>query len=180
MIRRPESMWLQSARETFYKASDAFFKANAAASYNDWKRARAHWDYVYPHSAFQMCMQHAVIHATNGTCQRSQHANIPVLILADQQRVSGVRFSSAVFVRFLCARFVVHCIPCLLAAAYCYQEAVVIVCSFRFKHSISEWKFICCSCQNVRSLHIMSGCSVSAEALHYCCAPASRRPRARC
>ncbi len=36
----------KSARETFYKASDAFFKANAAASYNDWKRARAHWDYV--------------------------------------------------------------------------------------------------------------------------------------
>ena len=103
MIRRPESMWLQSARETFYKASDAFFKANAAASYNDWKRARAHWDYVYSHSAFQMCMQHAVIHATNGTCQRSQHANIPVLILADRQRVSGVRFPSAVF---LCALFV--------------------------------------------------------------------------
>ena len=38
----------KSARETFYKASDAFFKANAAASYNDWKRARAHWDYVSP------------------------------------------------------------------------------------------------------------------------------------
>lgn len=37
----------KSARETFYKASDAFFKANAAASYNDWKRARAHWDYFY-------------------------------------------------------------------------------------------------------------------------------------
>jgi hypothetical protein len=33
------------AKKAFETAADTYFMANDAASYDDWKRARAHWNY---------------------------------------------------------------------------------------------------------------------------------------
>jgi hypothetical protein len=33
------------AKKAFEQAADTYFMANDAASYDDWKRARAHWNY---------------------------------------------------------------------------------------------------------------------------------------
>jgi hypothetical protein len=33
------------AKKAFEQAADTYFMANDAASYDDWRRARAHWNY---------------------------------------------------------------------------------------------------------------------------------------
>ena len=39
-----------SARQYFNQSADTYYKANDAASYDDWVRARNHWDYFYNRS----------------------------------------------------------------------------------------------------------------------------------
>merc|ERR1711988_1393302 len=38
------------ARTLYLQSSDTYYKANDAAAYDDWVRARAHWDYFYHRS----------------------------------------------------------------------------------------------------------------------------------
>eukprot|EP00296_Roombia_truncata_P006093 JP443419.1.p1 GENE.JP443419.1~~JP443419.1.p1 ORF type:complete len:67 (+),score=21.90 JP443419.1:15-215(+) len=40
----------KTARFYYMKAEDTYYKANDAASYDDWKRARHQWDYFYHRS----------------------------------------------------------------------------------------------------------------------------------
>ena len=37
----------KTARFYYMKAQDAYYLANAQASYDDWRRARRQWDYFY-------------------------------------------------------------------------------------------------------------------------------------
>ncbi len=37
----------KTARFYYMKAEDAYYLANAQASYDDWRRARRQWDYFY-------------------------------------------------------------------------------------------------------------------------------------
>ena len=37
----------KTARFYYMKAKDAYYLANAQASYDDWRRARRQWDYFY-------------------------------------------------------------------------------------------------------------------------------------
>merc|ERR1712086_923283 len=52
------------ARTLYLQSSDTYFKSNDAAAYDDWIRARAHWDYFYHRSLLQ---SHASI-AQNEDC----------------------------------------------------------------------------------------------------------------
>jgi hypothetical protein len=38
------------ARKFFNQSADTYYKANDAAAYDDWVRARNHWDYFYNRS----------------------------------------------------------------------------------------------------------------------------------
>jgi len=38
------------ARQLYNASADTYYKANDAASYDDWVRARNHWDYFYNRS----------------------------------------------------------------------------------------------------------------------------------
>lgn len=46
------------AKKAFESAADTYFMANDAASYDDWKRARAHWNYfcMFPHFTCAGCL----------------------------------------------------------------------------------------------------------------------------
>jgi hypothetical protein len=37
----------QKARQFYNASADTYYKANDAAAYDDWVRARNHWDYFY-------------------------------------------------------------------------------------------------------------------------------------
>jgi len=45
------------ARTLYRQSSDTYYKANDAAAYDDWVRARAHWDYFYHRSLLQTLAQ---------------------------------------------------------------------------------------------------------------------------
>ena len=38
------------ARQLYNASADTYYKANDAAAYDDWVRARNHWDYFYNRS----------------------------------------------------------------------------------------------------------------------------------
>jgi hypothetical protein len=38
------------ARQMYNASTDIYYKDNDSASYEDWVRARNHWDYFYNHS----------------------------------------------------------------------------------------------------------------------------------
>jgi hypothetical protein len=42
----------KTARFYYMKAEDAYYLANAQASYDDWRRARRQWDYFYRYVAY--------------------------------------------------------------------------------------------------------------------------------
>jgi hypothetical protein len=44
------------AKKAFETAADTYFMANDAASYDDWKRARAHWNYFCKCSYQHFCV----------------------------------------------------------------------------------------------------------------------------
>jgi hypothetical protein len=45
----------KTARFYYMKAEDAYYLANAQASYDDWRRARRQWDYFYRYE-FSSCL----------------------------------------------------------------------------------------------------------------------------
>ena len=47
----------KTARFYYMKAEDAYYLANAQASYDDWRRARRQWDYFYRY-VFTSFVQH--------------------------------------------------------------------------------------------------------------------------
>jgi hypothetical protein len=49
----------KTARFYYMKAEDAYYLANAQASYDDWRRARRQWDYFYRYliSNFYVCLK---------------------------------------------------------------------------------------------------------------------------
>jgi hypothetical protein len=53
----------KTARFYYMKAEDAYYLANAQASYDDWRRARRQWDYFYRcvHRALNLLYQNAIL-----------------------------------------------------------------------------------------------------------------------
>jgi hypothetical protein len=49
----------KTARFYYMKAEDAYYLANAQASYDDWRRARRQWDYFYRYE-FSSCLSFPV------------------------------------------------------------------------------------------------------------------------
>ena len=45
----------KTARFYYMKAEDAYYLANAQASYDDWRRARRQWDYFYRYGFHFFC-----------------------------------------------------------------------------------------------------------------------------
>ena len=46
----------KTARFYYMKAEDAYYLANAQASYDDWRRARRQWDYFYRYAVPLACV----------------------------------------------------------------------------------------------------------------------------
>ena len=44
----------KTARFYYMKAEDAYYLANAQASYDDWRRARRQWDYFYRYEIMRL------------------------------------------------------------------------------------------------------------------------------
>jgi hypothetical protein len=52
------------AKKAFETAADTYFMANDAASYDDWKRARAHWNYFCEFATLHLLIG-ALFHSTS-------------------------------------------------------------------------------------------------------------------